>query len=136
MSLRMRHFASWLRVTVALPLHAFQRGQSERTMRHVPATGAVMLPAPALLVRCYDVASRGAAGMLSCGDMSANPQQGCLCFFLSIESKAPYVLIGGSLVQPQDVSEHLTTVYMKKCDRGKKCLFEGSTPLAATPAAG
>lgn len=28
----------------------------------------------------------------------------------------------------QDVAEHLTTIYLKRCERGKRCLYEGSTP--------
>ncbi|KAL8042864.1 hypothetical protein ABFX02_09G079900 [Erythranthe guttata] len=27
-----------------------------------------------------------------------------------------------------DIAEHLTTIYLKRCDRGKRCLYEGSTP--------
>eukprot|EP00897_Mesotaenium_endlicherianum_P002244 jgi/Mesen1/2047/ME000149S01036 len=32
-----------------------------------------------------------------------------------------------------DIGEHLTTVYMSKCERGKKCLYEGSTPPGGYP---
>lgn len=32
-----------------------------------------------------------------------------------------------------DVAEHLTTIYMKRCDRGKRCLYEGSTPPSGFP---
>lgn len=32
-----------------------------------------------------------------------------------------------------DISEHLTTVFLTKCDRGKKCLYEGSTPPGGYP---
>ncbi|GMP34361.1 hypothetical protein CsSME_00007263 [Camellia sinensis var. sinensis] len=27
----------------------------------------------------------------------------------------------------QDIAEHLTTIYLKRCERGKPCLYEGST---------
>ncbi|KAG5531523.1 hypothetical protein RHGRI_026213 [Rhododendron griersonianum] len=27
-----------------------------------------------------------------------------------------------------DVAEHLTTIYLNRCERGKRCLYEGSTP--------
>ncbi|RAL41456.1 hypothetical protein DM860_010250 [Cuscuta australis] len=27
-----------------------------------------------------------------------------------------------------DISEHLTTIHLKRCERGKRCLYEGSTP--------
>ncbi|KAL6311336.1 hypothetical protein AAG906_025622 [Vitis piasezkii] len=27
-----------------------------------------------------------------------------------------------------DIAEHLTTIYLKRCERGKRCLYEGSTP--------
>lgn len=32
-----------------------------------------------------------------------------------------------------DVAEHLTTVYMSKCERGRRCLYEGSTPPGGYP---
>ncbi|CAA3014757.1 chromophore lyase CRL, chloroplastic [Olea europaea subsp. europaea] len=32
-----------------------------------------------------------------------------------------------------DISEHLTTIYMKRCERGKRCLYEGSTPPDGFP---
>lgn len=32
-----------------------------------------------------------------------------------------------------DMSEHITTVYMSKCERGRKCLYEGSTPPGGFP---
>ncbi|KVH99054.1 Chromophore lyase CpcT/CpeT [Cynara cardunculus var. scolymus] len=32
-----------------------------------------------------------------------------------------------------DVAEHLTTIYLKRCDRGKRCLYEGSTPPDGFP---
>ncbi|XP_051136033.1 chromophore lyase CRL, chloroplastic [Andrographis paniculata] len=32
-----------------------------------------------------------------------------------------------------DIAEHLTTVYLKRCDRGKRCLYEGSTPADGFP---
>ncbi|KAA8540606.1 hypothetical protein F0562_024475 [Nyssa sinensis] len=32
-----------------------------------------------------------------------------------------------------DVAEHLTTIYLKRCDRGKRCLYEGSTPTDGFP---
>ncbi|GER48525.1 chromophore lyase CpcT/CpeT 3 [Striga asiatica] len=34
---------------------------------------------------------------------------------------------------PQDIAEHLTTIYLKRCDRGKRCLYEGSTPPDGFP---
>ncbi|KAL5711235.1 hypothetical protein ACHQM5_021713 [Ranunculus cassubicifolius] len=33
----------------------------------------------------------------------------------------------------EDVAEHLTTIYLKRCPRGKRCLYEGSTPPAGFP---
>lgn len=33
----------------------------------------------------------------------------------------------------QDIAEHLTTIYLKRCDRGKRCLYEGSTPADGFP---
>lgn len=33
----------------------------------------------------------------------------------------------------QDIAEHLTTIYLKRCDRGKRCLYEGSTPADGSP---
>ncbi|KAL8162582.1 hypothetical protein V2J09_014071 [Rumex salicifolius] len=32
-----------------------------------------------------------------------------------------------------DIAEHLATVHLKRCDRGKKCLYEGSTPPGGFP---
>ncbi|KAG6418242.1 hypothetical protein SASPL_120443 [Salvia splendens] len=32
-----------------------------------------------------------------------------------------------------DIAEHLTTIYLKRCDRGKRCLYEGSTPSDGFP---
>lgn len=31
------------------------------------------------------------------------------------------------------MAEHLTTVYLSKCERGRRCLYEGSTPLGGFP---
>ncbi|XP_010531856.1 PREDICTED: chromophore lyase CRL, chloroplastic-like [Tarenaya hassleriana] len=32
-----------------------------------------------------------------------------------------------------DMGEHLTTMYLSRCDRGKRCLYEGSTPPGGFP---
>ncbi|KAK3042468.1 hypothetical protein RJ639_000192 [Escallonia herrerae] len=32
-----------------------------------------------------------------------------------------------------DIAEHLTTVHLKRCERGKRCLYEGSTPPDGFP---
>ncbi|XP_078433936.1 crumpled leaf [Wolffia australiana] len=32
-----------------------------------------------------------------------------------------------------DIAEHLTTVYLSRCERGKRCLYEGSTPPGGFP---
>lgn len=32
-----------------------------------------------------------------------------------------------------DIAEHLTTIYLKRCERGKRCLYEGSTPSGGFP---
>ncbi|KAJ0053086.1 hypothetical protein Pint_01301 [Pistacia integerrima] len=32
-----------------------------------------------------------------------------------------------------DIGEHLTTVYLRRCDRGKRCLYEGSSPPGGFP---
>jgi hypothetical protein len=32
-----------------------------------------------------------------------------------------------------DMAEHLTTVYLAKCERGRRCLYEGSTPPGGFP---
>ncbi|KAG6546929.1 hypothetical protein Mapa_011545 [Marchantia paleacea] len=32
-----------------------------------------------------------------------------------------------------DMAEHLTTVYLSKCERGRRCLYEGSTPPGGFP---
>ncbi|KAF8400086.1 hypothetical protein HHK36_015961 [Tetracentron sinense] len=32
-----------------------------------------------------------------------------------------------------DIAEHLTTIYIKRCERGKRCLYEGSTPPDGFP---
>ncbi|XP_015580796.1 chromophore lyase CRL, chloroplastic isoform X2 [Ricinus communis] len=32
-----------------------------------------------------------------------------------------------------DIAEHLTTIYLNRCDRGKRCLYEGSTPPGGFP---
>lgn len=32
-----------------------------------------------------------------------------------------------------DIAEHLTTIHLKRCDRGKRCLYEGSTPTGGFP---
>lgn len=42
-------------------------------------------------------------------------------------------LIFLSLINLQDIAEHLTTVYLKTCERGKRCLYEGSTPPGGFP---
>lgn len=33
----------------------------------------------------------------------------------------------------QDIAEHLTTVHLNRCERGKRCLYEGSTPPRGFP---
>uniref|UniRef100_A0A803NCN9 Uncharacterized protein n=1 Tax=Chenopodium quinoa TaxID=63459 RepID=A0A803NCN9_CHEQI len=33
----------------------------------------------------------------------------------------------------QDVAEHLTTIHLKRCERGKRCLYEGKTPSEGFP---
>lgn len=33
----------------------------------------------------------------------------------------------------QDIGEHLTTVHLKRCERGKRCLYEGSSPPGGFP---
>ncbi|PNX94703.1 chromophore lyase CpcT/CpeT 3-like protein [Trifolium pratense] len=32
-----------------------------------------------------------------------------------------------------DIGEHLTTIHLKRCSRGKRCLYEGSTPPGGFP---
>ncbi|XP_066335651.1 chromophore lyase CRL, chloroplastic-like isoform X2 [Miscanthus floridulus] len=32
-----------------------------------------------------------------------------------------------------DIAEHLTTIYLSRCGRGKRCLYEGSTPPEGFP---
>ncbi|KAK0590133.1 hypothetical protein LWI29_023070 [Acer saccharum] len=32
-----------------------------------------------------------------------------------------------------DIGEHLTTIHLKRCERGKRCLYEGSTPPGGFP---
>ncbi|CAK9184326.1 unnamed protein product [Ilex paraguariensis] len=32
-----------------------------------------------------------------------------------------------------DIAEHLTTIYVKRCERGKRCFYEGSTPPDGFP---
>lgn len=32
-----------------------------------------------------------------------------------------------------DIGEHLTTIHLKRCSRGKRCLYEGSTPPEGFP---
>ncbi|KAH8492730.1 hypothetical protein POPTR_012G109800v4 [Populus trichocarpa] len=32
-----------------------------------------------------------------------------------------------------DIAEHLTTIHLKRCDRGKRCLYEGSNPPGGFP---
>ncbi|XP_047269787.1 chromophore lyase CRL, chloroplastic isoform X4 [Capsicum annuum] len=32
-----------------------------------------------------------------------------------------------------DIAEHLTTIHLKRCERGKRCLYEGSTPADGFP---
>lgn len=36
-------------------------------------------------------------------------------------------------MRAQDIAEHLTTIHLKRCDRGKRCLYEGSTPPVGFP---
>lgn len=33
----------------------------------------------------------------------------------------------------KDMAEHLSTVYLSACDRGRRCLYEGSTPPGGFP---
>ncbi|XP_052183479.1 chromophore lyase CRL, chloroplastic-like isoform X2 [Diospyros lotus] len=33
----------------------------------------------------------------------------------------------------EDIAEHLTTIYLKRCERGRRCLYEGSTPSDGFP---
>ncbi|XP_075075089.1 chromophore lyase CRL, chloroplastic isoform X4 [Nicotiana tabacum] len=33
----------------------------------------------------------------------------------------------------EDIAEHLTTIHLKRCERGKRCLYEGSTPADGFP---
>lgn len=32
-----------------------------------------------------------------------------------------------------DIAEHLTTIHLKRCERGKRCLYEGTTPPGGFP---
>ncbi|GAB4845812.1 hypothetical protein Ancab_039221 [Ancistrocladus abbreviatus] len=32
-----------------------------------------------------------------------------------------------------DIAEHLTTIYLHRCERGKRCLYEGATPPGGFP---
>ncbi|XP_071725070.1 chromophore lyase CRL, chloroplastic-like [Rutidosis leptorrhynchoides] len=32
-----------------------------------------------------------------------------------------------------DIAEHLTTIHLKRCERGKRCLYQGSTPEGGFP---
>ncbi|GKV17438.1 hypothetical protein SLEP1_g27949 [Rubroshorea leprosula] len=32
-----------------------------------------------------------------------------------------------------DIAEHLATIHLKRCERGKRCLYEGSTPPGGFP---
>ncbi|KAK9089996.1 hypothetical protein Sjap_023173 [Stephania japonica] len=32
-----------------------------------------------------------------------------------------------------DIAEHLTTIHLRQCERGKRCLYEGSTPPGSFP---
>ncbi|OMP11423.1 Chromophore lyase CpcT/CpeT [Corchorus capsularis] len=32
-----------------------------------------------------------------------------------------------------DIAEHLTTIHLRRCERGKRCLYEGSTPPGGFP---
>ncbi|CAH9092164.1 unnamed protein product [Cuscuta epithymum] len=32
-----------------------------------------------------------------------------------------------------DIAEHLTTIHLRRCERGKRCLYEGSTPADGFP---
>ncbi|KAK4375499.1 hypothetical protein RND71_006176 [Anisodus tanguticus] len=32
-----------------------------------------------------------------------------------------------------DIAEHLTTIHLKRCERGKRCIYEGSTPVDGFP---
>ncbi|XP_029122269.1 chromophore lyase CRL, chloroplastic isoform X3 [Elaeis guineensis] len=33
----------------------------------------------------------------------------------------------------EDIAEHLTTIHLSRCERGKRCLYEGSTPPDGFP---
>ncbi|XP_021731729.1 chromophore lyase CRL, chloroplastic-like isoform X2 [Chenopodium quinoa] len=33
----------------------------------------------------------------------------------------------------RDIAEHLTTIHLKRCERGKRCLYEGKTPSEGFP---
>ncbi|XP_050875105.1 chromophore lyase CRL, chloroplastic isoform X2 [Lathyrus oleraceus] len=33
----------------------------------------------------------------------------------------------------EDIAEHLTTIHLKRCSRGKRCLYEGSSPPGGFP---
>ena len=37
------------------------------------------------------------------------------------------------MVPFQDIAEHLTTIRLSHCERGKRCLYEGSTPPGGFP---
>lgn len=37
------------------------------------------------------------------------------------------------IVGSQDIAEHLTTIHLSRCERGKRCLYKGSTPPEGFP---
>ncbi|CAN0915926.1 Chromophore lyase CRL, chloroplastic [Linum grandiflorum] len=48
------------------------------------------------------------------------------CDRLGDQRPRPEEVIGG-------IAEHLSTLHLKRCDRGKRCLYEGSTPPGGFP---
>ena len=56
-----------------------------------------------------------------------------LQFFLLLHLHAISYCRIFSMYFVQDIAEHLTTIYLKRCERGKRCLYEGSTPSGGFP---
>ena len=52
---------------------------------------------------------------------------------LSLNYLRSWSIYPNFIICVQDIAEHLTTVHLKRCERGKRCLYEGSTPLASFP---
>lgn len=68
-----------------------------------------------------------------CGHTSQLVFFRCFFFFTVIPACGIYNCPCTQVFRVQDIAEHLTTIHLSRCERGKRCLYEGSTPPGGFP---